>query len=106
MAKFQVANQNKISNQIRSQIRSVHGTKHHDKIIENGPNGKNDQKYSKTIYSYILKKIDTNLIQKRKQKIKNLWPRMYQILMTILSKKQFHTLFINRQVSSSERNNQ
>ena len=53
MAKFQVANQNKISNQIRSQIRRVHGTKHHDKIIENGPNGKNDQKYSKTIYSYI-----------------------------------------------------
>ena len=47
---------NSKQNKTRSYIRTVHGIKHHDKIIENGPNGKNDQKYSKTIYSYIFLK--------------------------------------------------
>ena len=56
IGKFQAANET-ISNQIRSKIRRVHGTKHNEtKIFTNGPNDKNNQTYSETIYSYNLKK--------------------------------------------------
>ena len=83
--------QNIISNKIRSQIRSVHGTKHHETTFTNGPN---DRKWSK-IFEKLqqkFKKLDIYVIQKRKHKIEKLWPSMYQILKTIVSEKQFQTI--------------